>query len=103
MALTPMAATASDFAACDDFDRTDAVGRIALPTLVLAGSADRIAPLHHAHHLERHISGSRLIVLDGLGHHPPLEATEKVAEHILSFLSEIEVPRTGFEVSSEAI
>ena len=71
----------------------DAIGGIGVPTLVLAGSADRLAPLHHAHHLTRTIPGCRSVVLEGVGHHPPLEATDQVAAHILSFLDRLDTSR----------
>jgi acyl transferase domain-containing protein/pimeloyl-ACP methyl ester carboxylesterase/acyl carrier protein len=90
--LTPMAASASDFAAVKDLARGDpAPEGIHLPTLVLVGSEDRVAPPRYARYLARHISKSRLVVLDDVGHHPPVEATQQVAEQILSFLDDLEL------------
>jgi acyl transferase domain-containing protein/pimeloyl-ACP methyl ester carboxylesterase len=100
-ALTPMAASASDLAAVTDLTRTDAVDGIDLPTLVIAGSEDPLAPPRYARYLERRIPGSRLVILDGVGHHPPVESTDKVAEHILSFLDEIDV--AGGDVEAKNI
>jgi pimeloyl-ACP methyl ester carboxylesterase len=95
LALTPMVISACDFAACDGYDRTDAVSRIAVPTLVLAGADDLVAPVQHAHDLARRISGSRFVELPGLRHHPPLEATAEVAGHILSFVAGLDAPRAA--------
>jgi len=90
LALTPMAASASDIAASNSaFSRMDALGGIDLPTLVLAGSADQVAPLRHSHYLRQHIPGSRLSVLEGVGHHPPLEAAEEVARQVDRFFDDI--------------
>ena len=98
MHLTPMTASASDFAAVTDTARRDAPpGAIHLPTLVLIGSEDRLAAPRYARYLARHISQSRLVVLEGVGHHPPLEAIEPLAEQILSFLGEFELPLGGAE------
>ncbi len=44
-----------------------------LPTLILWGSRDRLLPLSVARQFERDIAGSRLVVLDGLGHVPQEE------------------------------
>jgi acyl transferase domain-containing protein/pimeloyl-ACP methyl ester carboxylesterase/NADPH:quinone reductase-like Zn-dependent oxidoreductase/NAD(P)-dependent dehydrogenase (short-subunit alcohol dehydrogenase family)/acyl carrier protein len=93
MSLTPMTTSASDVAAVTDAERRNALPRaIHLPTLVIVGSEDRLAAPRYARYLTRHIPQSRLVVLDGVGHHPPLEATEQVAEHILSFLDAFELP-----------
>ncbi len=94
--LTPMAASASDFAAVKASLRGDpALEGIHLPALVLVGSEDRLAAPRYARYLARHISKSRLVVLQGVGHHPPLEATEQVAEQIMSFLDDFELSHAG--------
>lgn len=100
LALTPMAASASDLAASEAFVDLDAAGRVDIPTLVLAGATDRVAPVHQARELERRIRGSRMIVLEGVGHHPPLEATNEVAAHIVAFLDAIDVPSGGAEATT---
>jgi pimeloyl-ACP methyl ester carboxylesterase len=95
-----MTASASDFAAVTDVARGNALPQdIHLPTLVIVGSEDRLAAPRYARYLARHISQSRLVVLDGVGHHPPLEATEQVAEQILSFLDEFALPDGATEVN----
>jgi pimeloyl-ACP methyl ester carboxylesterase len=88
--LTPMDTRTSDLAAAGEFDYMIPLGCIDLPTLVIAGSADPIASLSHARDWEKRISGSRVVVLEGVGHHPPLEAAEEVAEEILLFMHNIE-------------
>jgi pimeloyl-ACP methyl ester carboxylesterase len=44
------------------------LARIRVPTLVMAGSADELAPLHHSELLARSIPGARLEVLAGAPH-----------------------------------
>jgi pimeloyl-ACP methyl ester carboxylesterase len=48
------------------------LGAIAVPTLVIHGSADPLFPVEHGRALAREIPGARLVVLDGAGHllHP---------------------------------
>jgi pimeloyl-ACP methyl ester carboxylesterase len=46
----------------------DRLGAIAVPTLVIHGSADALFPLGHGRALADEIRGARLIVLDGAGH-----------------------------------
>jgi pimeloyl-ACP methyl ester carboxylesterase len=62
----------------------DVSGRLpalALPTTIIHGTADRLTPLPHAHHLARRLpSRPELIELAGVGHMTPLEAPERVAE-----------------------
>jgi pimeloyl-ACP methyl ester carboxylesterase len=50
----------------------DRLGEIAVPTLVIHGSADALFPLGHGRALADEIPGARLLVLDGAGHvlHP---------------------------------
>jgi pimeloyl-ACP methyl ester carboxylesterase len=50
----------------------DRLGAIAVPVLVIHGSADPLFPLGHGEALAREIPGARLVVLDGAGHilHP---------------------------------
>jgi pimeloyl-ACP methyl ester carboxylesterase len=61
-------------------------GPIRTPALILAGSQDRLAPLHSVEALHRSLPGSRLVVLEGVAHHPFLEAPERAIAAVVSFL-----------------
>ncbi len=50
------------------FDMRDALPRIAVPTLVLAGSLDRSAPPAGCERMAHRIPGARYVLLDGAGH-----------------------------------
>lgn len=65
-----------------DADLTDVLPTVTVPTLVLAGSEDARAPLHVAEQLHQGIAGSRLVVLEGVGHCLNLEAAEAVSRAI---------------------
>jgi pimeloyl-ACP methyl ester carboxylesterase len=50
------------------FDSQRRLAEIACPTLMVAGSADRAEPLHHAHVLHTGIPHAELVVIAGAGH-----------------------------------
>lgn len=68
--------------AIKSFDVRSRVRDIALPTLIVAGSEDRVISPKNAHWLNEHISGSRIAVFDGVGHVVPIEKPEKLAEEV---------------------
>jgi len=66
------------------FDSRHQLGKIACPTLIVAGARDEAVPFHHAKMLHDGIAGSRLVVVDGANHaliwtHPDelVQAVEK--------------------------
>ena len=61
---------------------------IAVPTLVASGEADQLLPLDHATEMQSLIAGSRLAVLPGCGHLPPLEAPQETSLLLCEWLSE---------------
>jgi len=76
-----------DFVACDAFDRRADVSRIALPTLILCGDADRMAPVKFSQFLHEQIAGSQFIVVPGAGHMVMLEQPAAGAEAVAYFLT----------------
>ena len=83
----------ADFLACDVFDRRADVSRIALPTLILCGDADRMTPVKFSQYLHEQIAGSQLIVVPGAGHMVMLEQPAAVAEAVAYFLTSLAVVR----------
>jgi pimeloyl-ACP methyl ester carboxylesterase len=59
---------------------------IAVPTLVLWGSADKLIPLENAKRFAADIPGARVTVLDGLGHVPQEEDPARSLAPVLEFL-----------------
>jgi len=55
-------------------------------TLIVWGQRDRIVPVKYAYIFKENIANSTLEILPRFGHSPHLEAPEKLAEIILSFL-----------------
>lgn len=58
-----------------------------LPTLLIWGDRDRIIPVSHAYAAHDALTGSRLEVLDGVGHFPHAEAPTAVAEILEDFIA----------------
>ncbi|HVO15890.1 MAG TPA: alpha/beta fold hydrolase [Alphaproteobacteria bacterium] len=72
------------------FDRREALGRIAVPTLVLAGSRDTNAPAPMMEKMASKIPGARYVCLEGAGHLANLEQPAAFNEIVLKFLTEVE-------------
>lgn len=74
MASVPEAAYRAALRCLVGFDRRAELGRIAAPTLVIAGGADATAPPPGMARMAAAIPGARFEVLEGIGHLLPLEA-----------------------------
>ena len=74
--------TRADYAACNAFDVMDRVRTIAVPTLIIVGSNDRMTPPKYATFLNEAITGSELVVVDRSGHLPHLEKPNIVNDAI---------------------
>jgi pimeloyl-ACP methyl ester carboxylesterase len=71
---------------------------VKVPALVLVGSEDKQTPPGGSVIISRLIEGSRLHILEGLGHTTVREAPEKVLSLVLPFLAEVE-QRAGVAAS----
>ena len=83
--------THGDLLACDRFDRTDDVARIAVPTLIICGTADRMTPVSNSTYLAEQIRGAQLLTLPGAGHMVMLEQAPAVADAIGRFVANLKV------------
>ncbi|MBI4160184.1 alpha/beta hydrolase [Candidatus Wolfebacteria bacterium] len=68
-------------------DLTDYFQKISVPTLIVWGENDKMTPLADAHTMHTNIPGSRLEILEGVGHTPHVECPEKVAELMDTFIN----------------
>jgi len=75
-----------DFTACNEFDIMSRLGDIALPTLVLVGTEDRMTPPKFGHYLAGHIPQAEFVSVDGAGHMLALERPQSVSETIAGFI-----------------
>lgn len=69
------------------FDAFPPFEAIAVPTLVIVGSDDRIAPPDHARRIADAIPGARLVVIEGAGHVSNIEAPGAFNAALLAFLA----------------
>jgi pimeloyl-ACP methyl ester carboxylesterase len=79
-----------DFLACQAFDIRDRLGDIAVPTLVLGATEDRMVPLKYSLFLQERIPGAELVIVADAGHMFPLEQPLIVANAVSRWLSEQE-------------
>jgi pimeloyl-ACP methyl ester carboxylesterase len=70
------------------WDVSAQLGELRPPTLLIWGERDPVMPPKIGWRLRGLIPHSRLVTLPGVGHTPPLEAPEAVAEHLLRFLND---------------
>ena len=60
---------------------------ITATTLVLVHAEDKLVPPAHSLSIADEIPGARTVLLDGLGHVGTMQAPERVAEAVRSFLT----------------
>lgn len=75
-----------DVAAAKAMDLEEAAKALRLPTLILCGSRDKLTPPALSQQLHELIPGSRLEILEGVGHMLPLEAPERLHQALLAFV-----------------
>ena len=77
----PVGALAADLAACDAYKGgADAAGRVACPTVVIAGERDLMSPLKGAVALAGSIAGAKLAALQGAGHMMTMERPDETLD-----------------------
>lgn len=68
------------------FDRRAQLPDIRVPTLVLAGEEDRVAPAEVMERMARKIPGAEYVVLEGCGHLGPMDQPDAFNEALGAFL-----------------
>ncbi len=71
-----------------DADLSNIVKKIKIPTLIIWGKKDSVLHVDNAKLFSETIKGSQLFVLDGLGHVPFLEDSQKTAEIFKTFIKQ---------------
>ena len=69
------------------FDRRSVLPRIAVPTLLIAGSEDRTAPPSVMERMARKIPSSEYVVLEGCGHLGPMDQPDEFNLALAAFLA----------------
>ncbi|VBB42783.1 Alpha/beta hydrolase fold [uncultured Desulfatiglans sp.] len=78
-------------------DLTEALGRIALPVLIVVGEDDPGTPVFESKVLHERIPDSRLVVLKSAAHLSNREQPAAFNRAVMEFLGELEGVRQGFE------
>lgn len=78
-----------DFSACDNFDVMAELPSIALPSLIICGTADRMTPLKYSRYLKEQLSRGELVEVEGAGHMVMLEAPAAVNRAMTAFLEKL--------------
>ncbi len=79
----------SDFLACNNFDVSDRLGEIKIPTLILCGAEDKMTPPKYSKYLHKHIPNSELTTIEKAGHMVMLENPHEVADAIEQFVEKL--------------
>lgn len=77
-----------DYIACDAFDLRDKLTEIAIPTLILCGSIDKMTPPKFSKTLNDNLPQANYHLYDGAGHWLPLEQPQWVAQKISDWLAQ---------------
>jgi len=75
-----------------DWDRTDRLGEITVPTLITVGRYDELTPAC-AETLHQGISNSQMVVFEESAHLAHLEETEKYLQVVADFLARVEIEK----------
>lgn len=70
----------------DNYDVTEDLHKIEVPTLILGGEDDRITPPSYQREINKRIKDSRLLIVEGSGHLLPYERPKAFLGGVLGFL-----------------
>lgn len=76
----------SDLEACDKFNIMNRLGEIKLPTLIVCGVEDRLAPVKYSEYLKDNISNSKFVAIADAGHMVMLEKPEEFNKELERFV-----------------
>jgi 3-oxoadipate enol-lactonase len=68
------------------FDRRERLAQIRVPTLLVAGSDDKVAPASVMERMKGKIPDAELVVLQGCGHLGPMDQPQEFNDALLAFL-----------------
>ena len=74
-------------------DYTESLTRITVPTLIIVGTEDSYIPLETAKQMHQSIPNSHLEIVEGIGHLPNLEATDRFNAVLHSYLANLNPPQ----------
>ena len=78
---------ANDLAACNEFDTTDILLKIKVPTYIITGEEEKLAPIKNSVRLKNLIDNSRMEIINGAGHFVMMEKPEEFNKSVINFLN----------------
>lgn len=93
MRATRSSVMASDWRACNGFDRREVAPQIGVPCLAVAGADDRLTPVSYTHFLAGSIPNARLQIIPQAGHMVITEQPRRVAQSLQQFFALIAAMR----------
>ena len=78
---------ANDLAACNEFDTTDILLKIKVPTYIITGREEKLAPIKNSVRLKNLIDNSKMEIIDGAGHFVMLEKPAEFNRIVTEFLN----------------
>ena len=75
-----------DYLACNEFEVTDAISAVLVPTLVIYGTADKMVPERYSRLLAEQIAGATLIPVPEAGHMVMLEQPQVVTAAVANYV-----------------
>lgn len=79
----------ADFSICNTFDVMDKIRSINVPTLIICGKDDKIAPIKYSTFFDQNIEDSKLVIIRKASHMVILEKPEEVNDSIIDFLKSV--------------
>ncbi len=77
-----------DLIACDEFDISNDLEKIAVPTLIVSAEKDIMTPPKRGEYLHQKIYGSEFYQITGSGHFPIQEKAEDFNSVLLNYISD---------------
>lgn len=78
---------ANDLAACNEFDTTEILLKIKVPTYIITGKEEKLAPIKNSVRLKNLIDNSRMEIIEGAGHFVMLEKPVEFNRNLKEFLN----------------
>jgi pimeloyl-ACP methyl ester carboxylesterase len=77
-----------DLTACNEFDVTDRISAITLPTFIAVGEEDRLTPVKYSQFLDDRIPNTRLCIIPGAGHLVMTEQPNEFNRRLEAFMKD---------------
>jgi len=79
-----------DYIACNNFDITDRLNEVNVPTLVLCGTNDKMTPIAYSHYLARNITSAEIKSVSGAVHMLAQERPRLISKAIRDFMGNLD-------------